>query len=260
MTVEAQLRQFSLENRIALITGASSGIGRGLAIGLAQAGARIVVAARRVERLRELVGDIEQTGGSAIAVAMDVTDKDSIGAAYTEAQARLGVVDIIVNNAGVAAPRGFLKTDEATLNGIMDTNFNGVWRVAQEGAKRLVDAGQPGSIINVASVLGLGVQPGQTAYCASKSAVIQLTRAMATDLMRYGIRVNAIAPGWFKTEINGEFFDSLAGKAYIERMPAKRLGRMEELVGPVILLASDAGSFINGAVLPVDVAIHSRLL
>ncbi|TQV86086.1 SDR family oxidoreductase [Exilibacterium tricleocarpae] len=254
------LQQFSLAKHTALVTGASSGIGHGLAKGLAAAGASVVAAARRVERLHELVGEIEQAGGTAIAVAMDVTDTDSIGAAYTEAQERLGVVDIIINNAGVAAPRNFLKTDPATLDFVMETNFNGVWQVAQEGARRLVDAGRPGSIINIASVLGLGVQPGQSAYCASKGAVLQLTRAMANDLMKYGIRVNAIAPGWFKTEINAEYFDTPAGKSYIDKMPARRLGRVEELIGPAVLLASAAGSFINGAVLPVDGAIHTRLV
>lgn len=253
------LEHFNLDKRIALVTGASSGIGRALALGLAQAGAKIVAAARRVERLEQLVVEIEQAGGRALAVAMDVTDKDSIDAAYHRAEQALGVVDIIINNAGVAAPRGFLNTSDDTRDFIMNTNVNGVWHVAQAGARRLVDAGQPGSIVNIASVLGLGVQPGQAAYCASKGAVIQLTRAMAIDLMKYGIRVNAIAPGWFKTEINADYFDSAAGKAYIEQMPAKRLGRVEELIGPVMLLAGDAGSFINGAVLPVDGAIHARL-
>ena len=138
----------------------------------------------------------------------------------------------------------------------MGTNFNGVWNVAQEGAARMVAAGLQGSIINIASVLAIMAQSGQTTYCASKAAVAHLTQAMSLDLMRHGIRVNAIAPGWFLTEMNQDFFATDAGKAYIQRMPAKRLGNIDELVGPVILLASEAGSFINGTVLPVDGSIR----
>lgn len=247
---------FTLTGRIALVTGASSGIGHCLAKGLAAAGAKLVVAARRRDKLAELVEEIEAAGGQALAVAMDVTDKDSIVAAYEQAQQHFGVIDIIVNNAGVADAKNFLKVDDGSLDFVMNTNFGGVWHVAQEGAKRMVAAKQPGSIINIASVLGLTAKAGQSAYCASKGAVVQLTRAVALDLMRHNIRVNAIAPGWFKTEINQDYFNSPAGENYITQMPARRLGKVEELVGPVILLASDAGSFITGTVLPVDGAIH----
>lgn len=250
------LPQFSLEGRNALVTGASSGIGRCLALGLAEAGANIIVAARRQERLAELVKEIETQGGKALAVSMDVTNKDSIQSAYNQAESTFGTVDVIVNNAGVADAKNFLKIDDESLDFVMDTNFKGVWHVAQEGAKRLVAADKPGSIINIASVLGITAKYGQSAYCASKGAVVQLSRSMALDLMPNNIRVNAIAPGWFKTEINTAYFDSPAGQEYVTRMPAKRLGKLEELVGPVILLASDAGSFITGTVLPVDGAIH----
>jgi len=250
------LPQFSLEGRNALVTGASSGIGRCLALGLAEAGANIIVAARRQERLAELVQEIEAQGGKALAVSMDVTNKDSIQSAYDQAEGTFGTVDVIVNNAGVADAKNFLKIDDESLDFVMDTNFKGVWHVAQEGAKRLVAAEKPGSIINIASVLGITAKYGQSAYCASKGAVVQLSRSMALDLMSNNIRVNAIAPGWFKTEINTAYFDSPAGQEYVTRMPARRLGKLEELVGPVILLASDAGSFITGTVLPVDGAIH----
>ncbi|MCV6613589.1 MAG: glucose 1-dehydrogenase [Cellvibrionaceae bacterium] len=250
------LEQFSLNNRIALVTGASSGIGNCVAKGLATAGAKVVVAARRQDKLQSLVGEIESAGGEALAVSMDVTDNSSISAAYEQAENHFGVIDVIVNNAGVADAKNFLKIDDDSLDFVMDTNFGGVWHVAQEGAKRLVAAGKPGSIINIASVLGLTAKVGQTAYCASKGAVIQLSRSMALDLMKHNIRVNAIAPGWFKTEINTEYFDSPAGQEYINRMPARRLGNLQELVGPIVLLASEAGSFINGTVLPVDGAIH----
>jgi NAD(P)-dependent dehydrogenase (short-subunit alcohol dehydrogenase family) len=247
--------QFSLSGKVALVTGASSGIGNTLAKGLAKAGATVVVAARRVDRLKELVTDITSTGGSAIKVQMDVSDRDSVNAAFAEAAEKVGVINVIVNNAGIADPKGFMKIDEASRDSIMNTNFNGVWNVAQEGARRMIDSGETGSIINISSVLGLGVQAGQSAYCSSKGAVIQLTRSLSIDLMRYGIRVNAIAPGWFKTEINQDYFNTPAGQTYVQQMPARRLGNVEELIGPVVMLASEAGSFVNGAVLPVDGAI-----
>ena len=252
--------KFSLAGKIALVTGASSGIGHCVAKGLAQAGATIVVAARRLDRLHALVGDIEHEGGKAIAVAMDVTDRDSVKSAFDIAQSQLGVIDVIVNNAGVADVKTFIHADEQSRDFVMNTNFNGVWNVAQEGSQRLVEKKQPGSIINISSILGLGVQPGQSAYCASKGAVIQLTRSLAMDLMKHNIRVNAIAPGWFKTEINEDYFNTPAGESYVQQMPARRLGQVEELIGPIIMLASEAGSFVNGAVLPVDGAIHARII
>ena len=247
-----ELNQFSLSGRIALVTGASSGIGLGMAKGLAQAGATIVAAARRVDRLEQLVNDIESDGGNAMAVRIDVTDKDSICQALDRAERQLGTVDIVINNAGVADPKPFLHTDESNLDFTMNTNFNGVWNISQETARRLVQAEKPGSIINIASILGLGAQSGYSAYCSSKGAVIQLTRSMAMDLGRYGIRVNAIAPGWFITEMNEDFMTSEKGQAYLKQSPARRAGQVEELIGPIIMLASDAGSFINGAILPVD--------
>lgn len=247
--------QFSLQGRVALVTGASSGLGNDVAKGLAKNGATVVVAARRADRLRDLVGEIESLGGKAVSVNMDVANRESVNAAFSEAQEQVGVIDIVINNAGVADPKNFLKIDEANRDFVMSINFNGVWNVAQEAAQRLVAAGQPGSIINIASILALGVQEGQSAYCSSKGAVAQLTRNMSIDLMKYDIRVNAIAPGWFKTEMNRDYFDSPSGQAYIQRMPCKRLGKPAELVGPIILLASDAGSFVNGVILPVDGAI-----
>ncbi len=248
--------QFRLDNKIALVTGASSGIGYQVAKGLANAGASIIACARRSDRLENLVNEIKSAGGNAIAVSMDVSDRSSVDAAFADAQQRMGTPSIIINNAGVASPANFLKTDEAARDFVMNTNFNGVWNVAQQGARLMVKEGLQGSIINIASVLGLMVQTGQASYCSSKAAVIQLTNALSIDLMRHGIRVNAIAPGWFRTEINDDFFNSDAGKAYIQTMPAKRLGEIPELIGPILLLASEAGSFINGAVLPVDGAIR----
>jgi len=248
---------FSLQRHVAFVTGASSGIGRVLAQGLAAAGARVVVVARRTDRLETLVGKIEQSGGIAAAVQGDVTDVESIERAFDVAEQTFGTVDVIVSNAGVTDARNFLKIDPDSRDAVFDTNLRGVWNVGQAGARRLVAAGQGGSIINVASVLGLGVQPGLASYCASKGAVIQLTRAMAIDLTKHNIRVNALAPGWFKTELNDAFFESPAGLERIAQMPARRLGRIEELIGPVIMLASDAGSFVNGSVVVVDGALNA---
>ena len=251
------LEQFSLKGKIALVTGASSGLGACIAKGLASAGATVVVAARRKQLLQTLVADIETEGGKALAVQMDVRKKQDISAAFDLVEKNIGTIDILINNAGVADAKNFTKIDDASLDFVMGTNFNGVWNVAQETATRLIKAGQPGSIINVASVLGLTVAPGQTSYCASKGAVIQLTKAMALDLMKNNIRVNAIAPGWIKTEMNETYFNSPKGLDYIQRMPARRLGREQELIGPIIMLASDAASFVNGTVLSVDGAISS---
>ena len=248
---------FSLRERTALITGASSGIGRVLAQGLAAAGARVVVVARRADRLDELVEEIERQGGTAIAAPADVTAIESVERAFDAAEEAFGTVDVVVSNAGVTDARNFLNIDAASRDKVFDINLGGVWNVGQIAARRMVAAKCGGSIINVASVLGLGVQPGLASYCASKGAVIQLTRAMAIDLIKHGIRVNAVAPGWFKTELNDTFFESAAGKDYVARMPARRLGQIEELVGPVILLASDAGSFMNGAVVVVDGALNA---
>ncbi|MCB1467056.1 MAG: glucose 1-dehydrogenase [Rhizobiaceae bacterium] len=248
---------FSLNGRVALVTGASSGIGLVIAKGLAAAGAKVVAVARRIERLQELVRDIEQSGGTALAALADVTDDVSIERAFDLAEQTFGTVDVIVSNAGVTDARNFLKVDPAARDAVFDTNVRGVWNVGQIGARRLAAAGKGGSIINVASVLGLGVQPGLASYCASKGAVIQLTRAMAIDLTKHNIRVNALAPGWFKTELNDAFFESPEGLDRIAQMPARRLGRIEELIGPVVMLASDAGSFMNGSVVVVDGALNA---
>lgn len=253
------LDRFSITGKIALVTGASSGIGYGVAKELARAGAIVIAAARRRDRLEHLVTEIEAGGGQAMAVRIDVTDRDSIRQALDQAEAQFGVIDIVINNAGVADPRPFLETDDESRDHVMDTNFKGVWDVAQQAARRMVNAGKPGSIINIASILGSAAHPGLSAYCASKGAVVQLTRSMALDLGRYNIRVNAIAPGWFITEINDEFLQSEAGAAFLKRTPARRAGNIEELLGPIIMLASAAGSFVNGVVLPVDGA-HSAAL
>lgn len=244
---------FDLTGRVALVTGASSGLGTHFARVLAAHGARVVVGARRRERLEALVDDIHQGHQLAHAVAMDVTDPESVRAAFDAAEEAFGTVTVLVNNAGLTRTQFFLRTSEEDWQTVMDTNLTGAWRVAQEAARRMVDAGTTGSIVNMASMLAIGTQTMESTYSVSKAGVAHLTRAMANELMRYGIRVNAIAPGYFLTEMNEAFFATEKGKVYIEQsIPARRLGEPEELTGPLLLLASDAGSFVNGVVLPVD--------
>jgi NAD(P)-dependent dehydrogenase (short-subunit alcohol dehydrogenase family) len=244
---------FRLDGKVALVTGASSGIGASLARGLAAAGAKVVAAGRRVDRIEALVADIEAAGGNAYALALDVTDRITHAPAFEAIETWAGSpVDVLVNNAGIAEPKKFLRMDAASRDRTMATNFEGAWDLAHETAKRLVAARRPGSIINIASILGLNSAPGYAAYSASKGALIMMTKALAIELVCQGIRVNAIAPGWFVTEMNTDYFRSDAGQAMLARTPAARTGRLPELLGPVLLLASDAGSFVNGVVLPVD--------
>ncbi len=250
---------FRLDGRVAFVTGASSGIGQALALAFARAGASVALTARRIDRLAKLADVIKAEGGQAMTVALDVTDRERITRAFDEVTAKLGVPDVILNNAGIAKPALFLKTDTQALESTMATNFTAAWNVSQEAAHRLVAAKRRGSIINVISVLGIGVGAGYAAYSASKAALAHATRAMALEFVRYGIRVNGIAPGWFVTEMNADFFATEEGTAYLKKTPPGRAGRLEELVGPALLLASDAGSFVNGVILPVDGGHHTAL-
>lgn len=247
------LDSFSLTGKTVLVTGASSGIGAHLARVASAAGARVVLGARRVERLQQVAEDICQAGGEALVVALDVTDRDSVEAAFDTAEAAFGVVGVVLNNAGIGNGQGVLDISEADWRAMLSTNLDGVWRVAQCAAQRLAKAGQPGSIINIASILGLRVGNGLSHYCAAKAGVVQLSKSLALELARYQIRVNAIAPGYFKTEMNDAYFDSDKGQAYIrDTVPMRRLGSLQELEGPFLLLASEAGAFMTGAVLAVD--------
>ncbi|MHB8766329.1 MAG: SDR family NAD(P)-dependent oxidoreductase [Deferrisomatales bacterium] len=243
---------FRLDGRVALVTGASSGLGRHFAGLLARAGAQVAAAARRLGPLEEVVAEIGARGGTAAAVALDVTDAASVRSAFDEAEARLGGVDLVVNNAGLAVTRPLLEFEEADWDRVMDTNLKGAWLVAQEAARRMVARGAGGVIVNVASILGLRVAGAIPAYCASKAGLIHLTRAMALDLARHGVRVNALAPGYLETELNREFFATEAGRRLVARVPMRRLGRLEELDGPLLLLASEAGRYLTGSVLAAD--------
>lgn len=245
--------RFDLTGRIALVTGASSGLGRHFAKVLSASGAKVILAARRKDRLDALAAEIEASGGEALAVSMDVTKADTIQAALEATVARFGgPADIIINNSGMSREDWFTNMTEEDYDMVMDTNTKGVWMVARTFAGALVNAGKPGSMINIASVAGKRVGYTMSAYCASKAACEHMTRAMAVEMSRYRVRVNAIAPGYFETEINDSFLASDEGEKMRKRIPMRRFGEHEELSGPLLLLASDAGSFMTGATLVVD--------
>jgi NAD(P)-dependent dehydrogenase (short-subunit alcohol dehydrogenase family) len=243
---------FRLDGKVAMITGASSGIGARLAQSFAAAGAAVALVARRPERLEALEQELLASGAQVVVVELDINDHAALPAAFASIEARLGVADVVINNAGIAAPATFLKTTADVLHDTMSTNFESAWHVTQEAARRLVAARKPGSIINVASVLALGAGPGYAAYSASKAALVSMTRSLALEFVRYRIRVNALAPGWFVTEMNRDYFATAAGEEYLKKIPPGRAGQLDELVGPALLLASDAGSYVNGVTLPVD--------
>lgn len=250
--IDVENLKLTLHGKVAFVTGASSGLGNHFAKVLAAAGAQVAIAARREQKLEALVNEIEAAGGTALSLPLDVTDAHSVTSALEEAESALGLPTVLVNNAGVAAAEVFEKGTEESWDYVMDTNLKGAWRVAHAFANRLIDTGTPGSIVNIASVLGLGVGHGLSTYAISKAGVVQMTKHMATELAGKGIRTNALCPGYFKTEMNGDFFDTKEGQDYIKTTPARRTGILDELSAPLLLLASDAGSFINGVALPVD--------
>ncbi|QQD16919.1 glucose 1-dehydrogenase [Spongiibacter nanhainus] len=244
---------FQLQGKVALVTGASSGLGVHFAKVLAAEGATVVLAARRKEKLDANVKALEESGAKAMAVSLDVTSPDSVDSAFAAIKAQVGPVDILVNNAGVASdPLSFVDTQEDDWNWVVDTNLTGAWRVARGATLQMKEAGNGGVIINIASIYGLRTGVMKVAYNASKAAVVQMTKSMAMELNRLGIRVNALCPGWFRTEINSDYFASESGQRYVSRIPAKRLGEYEDLTVPLLLLASDASSYMNGTTLAVD--------
>ena len=240
---------FSLDGRVALVTGASSGLGRHFAHVLHEAGATVVLAARRTDRIE---ADATRLGDRARALTMDVTDEASITAGF-EQLAKDGVLcDVVVNNAGISGEHMILQMDTAEWDSVVEVNLRGPFLVAREAARRLVAAKKPGSIVNIASILGLRVSPAVAPYMASKAGLIHLTRSMAWEFARYGIRVNALCPGYFSTEINADFLKTDWAQASLKRVPQRRIGELNELTGPLLLLASNAGSFMTGEALVVD--------
>lgn len=246
------MQAFELTGRIALVTGASSGLGAEFARVLAAAGAQVVIGARRSDKLEVLAEEIRASGGSALAVVMDVTQADSIAKAFDRAEQEFGIVQVLVNNAGVS--RGGFLTDlsEEAWDAVLDTNLKAVWLVAREGAKRMQSTATGGSIINISSVLAFGTGKTLGSYMAAKAGVVQLTRAMALEWADSHIRVNALAPGYFPTEMSGDFFTTDKGRAMIDRIPQQRVGDPAELGGPLLLLASDASSYMTGSIVTVD--------
>jgi len=243
---------FDLGGRAALVTGASSGLGRHFARVLASAGAAVALAARRSDMLAQAVAEIAEAGGKAVAVALDVTVPASAAAALAEAERLLGPLDILVNNAGTVTSKPLLEHSEADWDRVVDTNLKGAWLMAQEVARRWIGAGRAGRVVNIASILGIRAQAGIPGYVASKAGLIHLTHALALELGPKGITVNALAPGYIETDLNRNYLRSESGKALARRIPLRRIGAMEDLDGALLLLASSAGAYINGAVIPVD--------
>jgi 3-oxoacyl-[acyl-carrier protein] reductase len=244
---------FNLQGRVALVTGASSGLGTQFAKALADNGAAVALVARRADRLADMKTAIEAAGGRAVAIEADVTDRAAMARAFDAAEKAFGTVTILVNNAGVAqSPSRAIEVSAEEWRKVLSVDLDAVFHNAQEAARRMLAAKKPGAIINIASVLGLGVSKGVVAYATAKAAVIQLTKALAVELAFKGVRVNAIAPGWFVTEINDKYLAGEAGEALKRQIPAGRFGKAGDLDGALLLLASDAGSYISGATIVVD--------
>ncbi len=236
-----------LKGRTALVTGGSRGLGRHFAGVLAGHGVAVTIGARHTAAAAETVALIADRGGTARALPLDVTDPASVAGAFAD-----GGFDIVVNNAGIGHDGPALGTAEADWARVIDTDLSGVFRVAQAAARALVAAGRPGAIVNIASILGLRVAGNVAAYAAAKAGVVQLTRALALEWARHGIRVNALCPGYVETDINRAFFATEQGRALVRRIPQRRLGRMADLDGPLLLLASDAGAYMTGTALVAD--------
>jgi 3-oxoacyl-[acyl-carrier protein] reductase len=245
------MSMFDLSGRTAMVTGASQGLGWRFAELLAEHGARVGLAARKLDKCRELQAAIEAKGGQAASVALDVTAVATIDAALDAIEQALGPIDILVNNAGVAVSKAFLEQSEDDWDRVADTNLKGAFFVAQRVAKRMV-ARDGGSIVNIASVLSFDVIGHLAPYAAAKGGLWQTTRTMALELARHGVRVNALAPGYVETEINRDFLQGPAGERMRQKIPQRRFGTPEDLDGALLLLASDASRYMTGSVIVVD--------
>jgi NAD(P)-dependent dehydrogenase (short-subunit alcohol dehydrogenase family) len=244
---------FDLTGRVALVTGASSGLGVSFARALAGAGAAVVLVARRAERLAAVEAEIGKAGGRAISVSADVLDRGAMMRAFEEAEKAFGCVTVLVNNAGVAQQaKRAVELPVEEWRRVVATDLDAVLFWSQEAARRMLAAGKRGAIVNIASVLGFGVAKGTIAYAVAKAGVVQLTKALALELAFKGVRVNAIAPGWFVTEMNRAYLTSEEGAAIKREIPVGRFGEEHDLDGALLLLASEAGRYIAGATIVVD--------
>jgi NAD(P)-dependent dehydrogenase (short-subunit alcohol dehydrogenase family) len=247
-----ELPSFDVTGQVALVTGASSGIGRHFAEVLALAGAKVALAARRVDRLSEAAQAIEGRGGTCLPVACDVTQREQIGEALAAIEENLGPVSILVNNAGVVVSKPLFEHTEEDWDYVIDTNLKGAWLAARDFAHHLVEKKRPGRIINISSILASHTIGRVPAYCAAKAGLSHLTHVMAMELARYGILVNALAPGYIETDFNTAFFKTPAGQNLIGRIPLKRIGQAPDLDGALLFLASPASAYVTGAVIAVD--------
>lgn len=242
----------SLDGRAALVTGASKGLGAFFAEQLAASGARVAVAARNRAECEAVCARIAAAGGTAIPLALDVTDAGSVDAAVAGVVQAFGRLDILVANAGVTATTPLMDLEEEAWDRILATNLKGAFLVGRAAARAMAAAKTGGTIVTVASILGERIAGQVSAYCASKAGLIQLTRSMALEWARHSIRANALCPGYVETDLNRDFFESEAGKALIRRIPYRRLAKLEDLAGPLLFLCSDASTYMTGSTLEVD--------
>jgi NAD(P)-dependent dehydrogenase (short-subunit alcohol dehydrogenase family) len=243
---------FDLSGRTALVTGGGGVLGSAFSRFLAEAGATVVVAGRRLATLQLVVDGIVADGGKAAAVLVDVTDSAAVESAFVEAGQKAGAIDLLVNNAGVASQQKFVDAEEAAWDTVLDTNLKGAWLMSRALARHAIAAGRPAAIVNVASILGLRTASEVSAYAVSKAGLLHLTQVLALELARHRIRVNALAPGYIETDLNRGFLQSEAGKALVKRVPQRRAGVPEDLRGALLLLAGDASRYMTGSVIVVD--------
>lgn len=243
---------FSMQGKLVLVTGASSGLGKHFGQVLAHAGATVVLSARNVEKLQQVLEQIQASGAVAHAIAMDVSNSSSVKNAMAQIVKQYGVPDVLVNNAGQSIAKPMLEQTEEDWDQILDTNLKGCWLVGTELARALAAAGKPGSIVNIASILGERVGGAVGPYAISKAGLVQATKAMALELARYNIRVNAILPGYVATDMNSEFLASELGDKLRKRIPTRQFCELSDLTGPLLLLASNAGTGMTGACVAVD--------
>lgn len=248
---------FNLTGKVAMVTGASSGLGRQFALLLAKQGAKVALAARRTDRLASLADEIAGTDGRAFPVRLDVADISSIRQAVAETETELGPIDILINNSGVSVAKRAVDMTQEDYDHVFNTNTKGAYFVATEVGRRMIAQKTEGRIVNIASVAGLKVLPDLSVYCMSKAAVVHMTRALALEWARYGINVNAICPGYIRTEINDYYWESEGGKKLIQRFPRRRVGEPSDLDTMLLALVAPASRFTTGAIVNVDDALGS---